>query len=74
MSRLPGVKPRLVVRALEKAGFVVVRVRGSHHQLFNPESGRRVTVPHHGRDLSRGTLAAILNQANLPLDRFLELI
>jgi predicted RNA binding protein YcfA (HicA-like mRNA interferase family) len=57
MTRLPAVKPRVVVRALERIGFSVVRTRGSHYQLHNPRSGRRVTVPFHGRDLSRGTLA-----------------
>lgn len=36
MPRLPAVSGKDVVRALEKAGFTLVRVRGSHHRLRNP--------------------------------------
>jgi predicted RNA binding protein YcfA (HicA-like mRNA interferase family) len=74
MTRLPALRPREVVRALEKAGFTVVRTRGSHHQLYNLATGARVTVPFHGRDLSRGTLTAIIHQAGLSVDDFLKLI
>jgi predicted RNA binding protein YcfA (HicA-like mRNA interferase family) len=45
MSRLPAVKPREVITALSKAGFETVRIRGSHYQLLNPVTKRRVTVP-----------------------------
>jgi predicted RNA binding protein YcfA (HicA-like mRNA interferase family) len=40
---LPGLR---VVRALEKAGFEVVRIRGSHHVLRHPD-GRGTSVPVH---------------------------
>jgi predicted RNA binding protein YcfA (HicA-like mRNA interferase family) len=74
MSRLPVVKPKEVIAALSKAGFETVRVRGSHYQLFNPISKRRVTVPHHNRDLSRATLASVLTQADLSVEQFLSLL
>jgi predicted RNA binding protein YcfA (HicA-like mRNA interferase family) len=74
MSRLPSLRPREVVRALERAGFAVIRVRGSHYQLLKAATGQRVTVPYHNRDLSRGTLNAILHQAGLAADEFLRLI
>jgi predicted RNA binding protein YcfA (HicA-like mRNA interferase family) len=74
MSRLPSLTPKQVVAALEKAGFVVLRVRGSHYQLFNPAAKRHTTVPHHSRDLARGTVAAILNQAGLSREQFLKLL
>ena len=74
MTRLPSLKPRQVIRALEKAGFAVTRVRGSHYQLLDPKSGRRVAVPFHGGDLTRGTLSAILGQAGLSADTFLRLL
>lgn len=51
MSKLPSVKPKAVIDALRKAGFDVVRVRGSHYPLLNPTAKRRVAVPHHNRDL-----------------------
>ena len=74
MTRLPALRPREVIAALERAGYVVVRVKGSHYQLHNPTTGRRVTVPFHGRDLSRATLVSILTQAGIPVAEFLKLL
>jgi predicted RNA binding protein YcfA (HicA-like mRNA interferase family) len=72
MSRLPSLKPKEVVSALERCGFVIVRIRGSHYQLVNERTGRYTTVPHHNRDLPRGTVAAIIRQAGLSRDEFLR--
>jgi predicted RNA binding protein YcfA (HicA-like mRNA interferase family) len=44
MVRLPVLKPREVVRALERLGFVEVRQRGAHRQ-FRHLDGRGTTVP-----------------------------
>lgn len=74
MTRLPTLQPRRVVRALERAGFDVIRSRGSHFQLLDSRTGRRVTVPMHGRDLSKATLASILNQAGLTVEDLLGLL
>ena len=74
MSRLPSLKPREVVAALERCGFVVVRIVGSHYQLFNERTRRHTTVPYHNRELARGTVAAIVRQAGLTGDEFIELL
>lgn len=74
MMQLPSLRPRAVIIALEKAGFVVVRVRGSHYQLFNSETGRRVTVPYHSRDLTTATLSSIIHQSGLSRAEFRELL
>jgi predicted RNA binding protein YcfA (HicA-like mRNA interferase family) len=71
MSRLPSLRPRQVVAALERCGFVVIRIAGSHYQLFNERTRRHTTVPHHNRDLPRGTVAAIIRQAGLTREEFL---
>ena len=69
MRRLPVVGGAELVRALERAGFVVDRQRGSHVFLWHPVTRRTVTVPvHAGEDLRRGTLAEILRQAGLSAD------
>ncbi|MGH7144404.1 MAG: type II toxin-antitoxin system HicA family toxin [Planctomycetota bacterium] len=56
-SGLPRVKPRELVRALGKMGFVCTRKsKGSHWQFAHPD-GRRTTVPmHKGRDIGPGLL------------------
>jgi predicted RNA binding protein YcfA (HicA-like mRNA interferase family) len=74
VTPLPSLKPRQVVAALERAGFVTVRIVGSHYQLFNERTRNHTTVPHHNRDLPRGTVAAIIRQSGLTRDEFLSLL
>jgi predicted RNA binding protein YcfA (HicA-like mRNA interferase family) len=52
MPPLPSVSGMRVVRALERHGFKVARVSGSHHIMRHPD-GRGTTVPVAGR--RRGT-------------------
>lgn len=64
-----------MIRALERAGFTLHHVAGSHHYFTHPHRpGLRVTVPGHPRDLKRGTLAAIIKQAGLTTEEFLEVL
>lgn len=76
MSRLPALKPRQVISALERAGFQIVRIKGSHHIMIHRDDRARMTnIPAHGsRDLPRGTLRAIIDQAGLTVDEFLHLL
>jgi predicted RNA binding protein YcfA (HicA-like mRNA interferase family) len=69
---LPGLRPREIVAALERLGFVVVRIVGSHYQMFNEHTRRHTSVPHHNRDLPRGTVSAILQQAGVTRGEFLR--
>lgn len=71
-GRLPTVSGRDVVRALERAGFLVDRVVGSHHVMIDPQDSRRtVSVPVHGScELKRGTLRSIIRQAGFCVEEF----
>lgn len=61
----PVLKGRDVARLLEQHGFRRKRQKGSH-AFFEHPSGKRCTVPIHGRkDLPSGTLLAILDDAGL---------
>ncbi len=74
-ERLPSLRAREVIRALERAGFVVSRTSGSHCRLIHAaDPTRKVTVPVHGADLKRGTLRAIISQAGLSVAEFLALL
>jgi predicted RNA binding protein YcfA (HicA-like mRNA interferase family) len=65
MSPLPMLKAAQVLRALERAGFMIVRQRGSHVRLKHSD-GRVVTVPMHAaQDIGRGLLRKILRDADL---------
>ena len=65
MSELHTAKPKEVLKALEKAGFTVRHIKGSHYTLKQPETGRRVTLPYHDRDMKPGTLDAVIKEAGL---------
>ena len=74
MSQIPAIPGAKVVRALERAGFTVVRVSGSHHVMRHAD-GRAVTVPvHAGRDMPKGTLRNILAIVGLTEDDFRQLL
>ena len=65
---------RGLVRALEKAGFKVARVAGSHHVMRHPD-GRGTTVPvHQGRDLAKGTLRGILSDTGMTIEELQRLL
>ena len=73
--RLPALTSRQVIRVLERAGFVVRRVKGSHFQLVHAEDpARRVSVPHHNRDLKRGMLLHVIGRAGFTVEEFLDLL
>ena len=75
MSRLPAITPREMLTALRRAGFIAVRVKGSHHFLRHAGDPSRTTViALHAGDLPPGTLRDILKQARLSRDEFLALL
>jgi len=63
-----------MVNALEHRGFLLKRVRGSHH-ILHDDAGRRVVVPVHGSTiLPPGTLGNILGQAGVTVEELIELL
>ncbi len=73
---LPVINARQAIRALERGGFIVDRISGSHHLLVFPgDPSRRVTVPFHGaRTLKPGTLRSMIRQAGLTVVEFRDLL
>lgn len=59
MSTLPRPTGKELVRALERGGFVVDRIRGSHYFLRHPD-GRATVIPRRTRTLGLGLLRKIL--------------
>jgi predicted RNA binding protein YcfA (HicA-like mRNA interferase family) len=60
-------------RALQRAGFVFRRQRGSHMVLGRDNPPARVVVPDH-RWIRKGTLCQILHDAGLTLEQLLDLL
>lgn len=73
MSRLPSLNWQRVTTALEQAGFVFDRQKGSHLVYYHPETNRTVVIPRH-REIKTGTLREILREANLSRDEFRKLL
>ena len=70
MPRLPRLRGREVVAALRRAGFIVLRIKGSHHFLQHPD-GRRTVVPvHAGETIGPGLLNKILKDAEIEAEDF----
>lgn len=74
-AKLPQVNARQVLRALERAGFVVARKSGSHIQLKKPGHRYLVTLAEHGAtSIPQGTLRAIIRGSGLSKAEFIELL
>jgi predicted RNA binding protein YcfA (HicA-like mRNA interferase family) len=71
-GKLHAMKPKRVIRALERHGFSIHHTSGSHYILKKEKL--RVTVPYHDRDLKPGTLRSIIEQAGLTVEKFSELL
>jgi len=73
MSRL-RVRGRELLRALQKAGFAVVRIKGSHHFMRHPD-GRATVVPvHAGETIGPGLLNQILRDTELTREDLQKLL
>ena len=71
MARLTGQE---VIAALKKAGFEVLRIKGSHHFVGHSD-GRRTVVPvHYGEIVGPGLMLKILRDCELERDEFMKLV
>jgi predicted RNA binding protein YcfA (HicA-like mRNA interferase family) len=74
MSRLRRVTGRQVLKALQRAGFFLIRSKGSHHFVRHPD-GRATVVPIHGGEtLGPGLFNQILKDAEIERDDFYKLL
>jgi len=74
MSKLPRVTGKQLIATLARAGFSVVRTRGSHHFLRHPD-GRTTVVPIHiGETIGPGLLTKILRDIDLRAEQLNEML
>ncbi|SDY53560.1 Predicted RNA binding protein YcfA, dsRBD-like fold, HicA-like mRNA interferase family [Proteiniborus ethanoligenes] len=73
-SKYPVLSPNEIIKALEKIGFQKISQKGSHakYKKFGNPS-RVIIIPMHD-EVAKGTLKSILEQADLPLEEFLNLL
>ena len=74
MTKLPrGLSGKEVVKALQRASFYIKRRKGSHIVLRRDNPFAQVVVPDH-KSVDTGTLATILDGADLSVEDFIKLI
>jgi len=74
MTRLPRLSGREIIAALRKAGFDVIRAKGSHHVLRHPD-GRTTAVPvHAGEVIGLGLFAKSLQDCKLTREKLRNLL
>ena len=56
---------REIIKLIEKDGWYLVGVDGSHYQFKHPYKKGKITVPVHSKDLKKGLVNSLLKQAGL---------
>ena len=70
MARIPGVNHQDAVRALEKAGFKIIR---QDKHVVMSDGNRQVTIPRHN-PIKAFTMGGIVRDAGLAVDEFRKLL
>jgi len=74
MTSVPSLTGKEILAVLKKAGFELIRIKGSHHFLHHPD-GRSTVVPvHSGETIGPGLLAKILRDCALNREQFQNLL
>ncbi len=63
-------KPKEVLRKYKKLGFEEDRQSGSHKILYHPTTKKRAVIPHHLKEIAKGTLSAILRESQVSREEF----
>jgi len=74
MPKLSSVSPEELAKALEKCGFVLKRVKGSHHTYYHPLKDRVTVVPFHSKDVPKKLLCKILKEADIGKEELRDLL
>jgi predicted RNA binding protein YcfA (HicA-like mRNA interferase family) len=74
MTKAPRLTGHKLLVALQKAGFEVIRIKGSHHFLKHPD-GRSTVIPiHRGETLGPGITSQILKDCEISRDELKNLL
>lgn len=74
MTNLPALTGKDLIAALARAGFEVIRIRGSHHYVRHPD-GRSTVIPAHaGETIGPGLMAKILKDCEISREELQRLL
>lgn len=72
MPKLPVLSSKNLVKTLEKAGYFVVRQKGSHIRMYH-KTRDSITIPNH-KIIGRGLLKKILRDSQISASDFIKLL
>jgi predicted RNA binding protein YcfA (HicA-like mRNA interferase family) len=59
---------------VQKKGFVLDRIRGSHHAYCHPDLDVTITIPFHKKEVGKGLLIEIMKQAKITREELLDIL
>lgn len=74
MPKPPVIKPKELIKALQRKSFIVDHVSGSHYILYNPDKTLRATIAYHNKPIKRKTVMSILKSANISVEELKKLL
>jgi predicted RNA binding protein YcfA (HicA-like mRNA interferase family) len=74
MTKLPRLNAQKLIKALQKAGFEVIRIRGSHHFLRHPDGRCTVILVHRGETIGPGLMSEILRDCEITPEKLTKLL
>ncbi len=72
--KLPAIKPRQLIKVLEKENCYRKRQTGSHLIFYCPQQKKIVPIPIHPKDLKKGLVHSIRKDLDLSVEEFMELL
>jgi predicted RNA binding protein YcfA (HicA-like mRNA interferase family) len=73
VSKLDNISGKQAAKAFQKAGWEIIGQVGSHVVMSKPGVRANLSIPQH-KDLSIGTLRALIRHTGLTVDEFLQLL
>lgn len=74
MPKPPVVKPKELIKALKKKGFIVDHISGSHYIMYNADKTLRATIAYHNKPIKRKTVMSILKSVNISVEELKQLL
>jgi len=74
MPKLPTVKAKDLIKALQKLGYKIDCIHGSHH-ILRLANGKKTTIPVHGNsEIPKGTLLGLIFDLNISKEELIGLL
>jgi len=67
MPKIYSLTPKKLLKIIQKEGFGVDHITGSHYILYHLKTHKRVVLPFHCKNIPKGTIYSILKSAGISI-------